>query len=331
LPFRGPLIKLCNVGSIGWLDAWDGELTEARLRRRLRFLVGKYADHAPYWQFVVWGRQLLLMASDVLVRYFYGESAFVQAGLICIELCLCLLLQVRVRPFETAEQNRLEASLLASDALLVAGSIVYFAASKSAQAIMIDACLVLVLIVAPIVFLTRACLLRCRGKARGDGVALARGKPARGEQDEGGGRCNAEAACNDCAGSAAAEHATAACGHGRGVAMMGPLDGPTNPSARGAGSRAQPIGARELPVQVPVAVPLGVRSPRAPQAAARLPDGVAAVAFTPQQGVAYPTGVAAVAFTPQQGVAYPTGTVVQQQSARPLQGPRGGVMYHSRI
>ena len=54
----------CICGDTGWMDV---RLDSERLARRLKYLVFKYAAHAPHWQFVLWARQLVLMLISVSI------------------------------------------------------------------------------------------------------------------------------------------------------------------------------------------------------------------------------------------------------------------------
>jgi hypothetical protein len=132
-----------------------------RLKIRMKFMIGRFGAHAPYWQFVLWGRQLLLTLDYTIPRLYLSYDRCILGGVSisngtlpyegadseCEEkqmavvmthaiLALLILLisrwlQARVLPFEYAFQNKLEHFLLVSDIVLVFFGTVYTAASAS--------------------------------------------------------------------------------------------------------------------------------------------------------------------------------------------------------
>lgn len=106
LILRGKVVRYC-------IDSRT--LTHERLVARLRYLVGKYDDHAPYWQFVLWLRQIALVVLSVLVK-----DAVLQAVLSVLIILLGLLVHTIVRPYKYPYQNRLEVWLSSSGVVFIA-------------------------------------------------------------------------------------------------------------------------------------------------------------------------------------------------------------------
>ena len=95
----------------------------ARLQRRMGYLSGRFAEHAPHWQVYVWMKSFLnlifvLLPTDGLTTHvaFGGSSAATLALLIA---------QIRVRPFERRYQNLLESWCLFAELLLMAMGYAY--------------------------------------------------------------------------------------------------------------------------------------------------------------------------------------------------------------
>ena len=65
-------------------------LSNARLERRLKYLIAKYAMHAPFWQFTAWGRLLALVAVGEAV----AGNTYLQAGLSLGVILVALALHV---------------------------------------------------------------------------------------------------------------------------------------------------------------------------------------------------------------------------------------------
>jgi len=101
-------------------------LSNARLRVRLQYLMAKYADHAAYWQFVLWARQLAL----IIINSFHTRNgrmmvlaeAFATLGV----LIASLILHCHVQPYAYRHQNVLETRLAACSILAVAISVVLY-------------------------------------------------------------------------------------------------------------------------------------------------------------------------------------------------------------
>ena len=87
----------------------------------------RYAD----WQFVLWARQMLMMIVDLLI----DADVLLQAGMLLLELFVFLCLQLKFQPYASPEQNRLEASLLAANMLIVGLSMAFYAVRQVAGAV----------------------------------------------------------------------------------------------------------------------------------------------------------------------------------------------------
>ena len=95
-------------------------MPKERLQRRLNYLTKRYADHAPYWQFVVWARQILLIIVD------YNVNNVWRLALSAIFVCLLSLgLHVKVKPFQYEFQNEVEKWLLCSNVIIVFAAVFY--------------------------------------------------------------------------------------------------------------------------------------------------------------------------------------------------------------
>ena len=94
---------------------WDGawcclkpvQLSQERLQRRLQYLTKRFDDHAPYWQFVIWGRQVPL-----LVLSSYVEDKRVVSAVSITVCVISLVLHFRVKPFKYDFQNLMETTLM---------------------------------------------------------------------------------------------------------------------------------------------------------------------------------------------------------------------------
>lgn len=117
-----------HVRSLQGARRWDGtaytSLSPARLQMRLKFLVGKYAEHAQGWQFVLWARQVLLAASTVAPSFGQrGASVPVASSpqdsvIVPLQCCFALMvlfttltMHTKTQPYAHRYQNRLEAAL----------------------------------------------------------------------------------------------------------------------------------------------------------------------------------------------------------------------------
>jgi len=90
-----------------------------RLRTRLRYLIARYKPNAPFWQFVLWARQLSLAAVHEAFTLVEGDAALEAAAALGV-LGVALALHVRTRPYVHDYQNTLETVLAASSMGFVA-------------------------------------------------------------------------------------------------------------------------------------------------------------------------------------------------------------------
>ena len=84
----------------------DVTLPITRLDDRLQYLTGRYKPEAPYWQFVLWARQLAIIGITIGFET-YDETAMVlvEAGATFAVLAATLWLHCRVRPYHHDYQN----------------------------------------------------------------------------------------------------------------------------------------------------------------------------------------------------------------------------------
>lgn len=139
------------------------EAMRERVETRTLFLSGKFSSRTPYWQFLLWGRQLVMILSE----RFIGDE-FMQSGLLLVELSLSLALQRYFRPYDSPAQNWLEEGIIASNAALTTLGMIYFGIASSAGGDLapavaggFDAVFVTLLILPPLLFF--ACVVRKRG------------------------------------------------------------------------------------------------------------------------------------------------------------------------
>ena len=105
--------------------------TPTSLATRLRYLVSKYADHAPYWQFGLWVRQVALWLAPSVLQ---DLRAIPQAGISVAPLVLSVALQYKWKPFAEPRQNRLEMGGLCISLLLLVMGMLYDSMRSSALA-----------------------------------------------------------------------------------------------------------------------------------------------------------------------------------------------------
>ena len=110
----------------------------SRRATRLEPLTEKYASHAPYWQFVVWGRTLALIVVDTVITpdvVAPPTHAYVQTIAAAVVVVISLALQIIYKPFceevlPGISQNKLEASLLANNVVQLVTAAIYHAATQ---------------------------------------------------------------------------------------------------------------------------------------------------------------------------------------------------------
>ena len=127
--WRGPGgARTCRPGSAP-------PIAPRRLQRRVAYLVGRFARHAPRWQLVIWLRQSLLFivafAGDVLHIYtsegFFRAARYGVAAVAVVVITVFWLLHHRTLPFAYRFQNALESYLYGSSALFLVLAMVYTA------------------------------------------------------------------------------------------------------------------------------------------------------------------------------------------------------------
>lgn len=118
-------------------------LPQPRLKERLRFTTKRFRPGAPYWQFVVWGRQFGLWVCTVIpdstvapvpsnVTIVSSEapqswSVYFAAGIAVAVFAGAWALHVRAHPYVFAFQNFVESGLFFSSIVVVVGATLYTA------------------------------------------------------------------------------------------------------------------------------------------------------------------------------------------------------------
>jgi hypothetical protein len=107
---------------------WDGRimcilkptnLSERRLKIRLSYLAARYAPHAPYWQFVVWSRQIGIL---ILSTFSSAWLIILVSTLICLT---SLILHIKIKPFKYEFQNRMENWLMLTIVVMINAAGIY--------------------------------------------------------------------------------------------------------------------------------------------------------------------------------------------------------------
>ena len=134
IPHRFSARGMGRVSAVG--EPWE-RIDPDRLHRRLLYITGRYATHAPYWQFVIWARQLTLILISVFTRLAVEsdnitDDSLAQRGVVWVQAVLALLVlggawrvHSIVRPYEFAIQNRIEHFLYATNVVIVTLGTVY--------------------------------------------------------------------------------------------------------------------------------------------------------------------------------------------------------------
>ena len=106
-----------RMSCFGWRHT---ALPQERLRARLRYLTGRYAEHAPHWQFVLWTRQLAVIGIDVAFDS-YDDTAMVlvEAAATFAVLSAALALHWHTRPYAYGYQNKAEVVMSLSSMLAI--------------------------------------------------------------------------------------------------------------------------------------------------------------------------------------------------------------------
>ena len=111
----------------GWRTVLCGQLPLPRVRRRMKYMIERYATHARRWQFFIWARQAALFGTslvpdlEIWLRSAQGggtlydppsDAVVVAHALLAIALfVLSLVFHCRVQPYVHQFQNRLEGLL----------------------------------------------------------------------------------------------------------------------------------------------------------------------------------------------------------------------------
>jgi len=103
-------------------------LAHDRLKQRLRYLMLVYGDHAIYWRFVVWARQLALIAISCYMRAFGEDHGVVLVGEAAATLSVLvtfLIVHLRTQPYTYCYQNALEGVMAAGAIVAVTICFIY--------------------------------------------------------------------------------------------------------------------------------------------------------------------------------------------------------------
>lgn len=93
-------------GLRGIFGSCQTPLSEERLLVRLEYLVTKYADHAPYWQYVLWARQLCLIVISVIFQVVDSDEMPLAEGAAVVGVLVAsLVLHRHTQPYAYAYQN----------------------------------------------------------------------------------------------------------------------------------------------------------------------------------------------------------------------------------
>ena len=92
-----------------------------RLQKRLYFYLQRDAHHAPYWQLVLWARQLLVLAvvSDTADALLPSDMLWERVSAVALIISGSLAAHRVTKPFTLALQNALETAFLSSCLLLL--------------------------------------------------------------------------------------------------------------------------------------------------------------------------------------------------------------------
>ncbi len=108
---------------------WDGKfycilkpvkLSKKRLNARVSYLAKRYGPHAPYWQFIIWARQISIL---ILARMVEKNWLLVLIGtLICLA---SISIHAKVKPFKYDFQNKMELWLMYVVTVIVISAGIY--------------------------------------------------------------------------------------------------------------------------------------------------------------------------------------------------------------
>ena len=132
-----------------------------RMRTRTSYTCKRFANHAPYWQFVVWGRQFLLTVVTFIPGILAAlgmaaEEEFIRGNadsLLSLQTTLSLAILVvaavfhwRTKPFGFVFQNWLEMWLLTASIFLIALAAIYSATRGQSEGQVLEVALTTTLI-----------------------------------------------------------------------------------------------------------------------------------------------------------------------------------------
>ena len=148
--------------SFGASDGACRPLPPERLAVRMYYFTRRFRDEVPFWQFVIWGRQLLLLLDAFVPRWYlpfavweeelttnatFKAVTLTHAGVAMAIFAAAWALHARVQPYAYVLQNRLESYLLFCNILTVAlGAAYTFADGSAGRSGVIEGALVAVLI-----------------------------------------------------------------------------------------------------------------------------------------------------------------------------------------
>ena len=147
--------------SFGAIDGACRPLPPERLAVRMYYFTRRFRDEVPFWQFVIWARQLLLLLDAFVPRWYlpfavWEEELLTNATFKAVTLAhaaiaiaifgLAWALHARVQPYAYVMQNRLESWLFLCNILTVVLGAAYTFADTSRNRPTLEYALVLVLV-----------------------------------------------------------------------------------------------------------------------------------------------------------------------------------------
>jgi len=136
----------CQAGCADFCSSEAASLSASRLRAQLSYLIGKFGDHAPFWQFVLWARVLFVQAVDSFTP---NSMPLAKSGVIIGGILVFLAVHFRVQPYRSLFQNRLESGLLLANGLLTVLGMIYYVLRERSGHGVVDALLLVTLLGTP--------------------------------------------------------------------------------------------------------------------------------------------------------------------------------------
>ena len=96
------------------------KLSKERLARRMHYLTKRFSKRAPYWQFIIWGRQI-----SILIFEYSVSNVWIMSILVIIVCALSLILHNQVKPYKYKFQNKVEKWLLRVNIFIVITAVIY--------------------------------------------------------------------------------------------------------------------------------------------------------------------------------------------------------------